>query len=429
VTTSSPPLSLQDEVARLWGSDPDAMADPSPLWRRLHEEAPVYRFRSSWLFSRHADVKTILTHSTEWFGAMGVPRESEEAAAILAQLDGPDRDALEQLMEFESLFMSRTGDFTRHARLRRIAHRAFVPRRIAEMRAITERYTDELLDELEGGAKIDLAEFCYRLPLMVMASILGVPHDEHELVHSWSNKLARATHRNPIDPVAIHEGLSAMKEFRGYVDRIVEQHRGDPASVSSLVGSMLDAEQGEQATPDELTAMFVNFLFAGHETTSNLIAIGLAGLLQSPDEWRRLADDPSLAADATEELLRFVSPAQFGPIDAAQDFELGGVRVRKGDTVVTVLAAANRDPAVFADPDTLDLTRANARDHLAFGIGPRYCLGQALARLEGEIVFSELARRFPELTLDADRLEFHGVSMLRRLKSLPVSLGAPRPAA
>jgi cytochrome P450 len=292
------------------------------------------------------------------------------------------------------------------------------------MREITEHYTAQLLDELDGKQSVDLAEFCYRLPLMVMASILGVPHDEHELVHSWSNKLARATHRNPIDPAAIHAGVEAMHAFRTYVDRIVEQHRRDPASVSPLVASMLDAEQDEQATPEEMTAMFVNFLFAGHETTSNLIAIGLASLLQHPDQWRLLVDDPSLAPDAVEELLRYVSPAQFGPIDAAQDFELGGVEIHAGDTLVTVLAAANRDPAVFPDPDRLDVTRPNARDHLAFGIGPRYCLGQALARLEGEIVFSEMARRFPGLTLADPALEFHGVSMLRRLKRLPVHLRA-----
>jgi cytochrome P450 len=317
----------------------------------------------------------------------------------------------------------------RHARLRRIAHRAFVPRRITEMYSVTERYTHQLLDELEDAPTVDLVEFCYRLPLMVMATILGVPHDEHELVHRWSNKLARATHRNPIDPLAIHAGVEAMGEFSAYVDRIVEQHRRDPGSVSPLVASMLDAEHGERATPEELTAMFVNFLFAGHETTSNLLAIGLGALLQHPEEWQRLAADPSLAAEATEELLRFVSPAQFGPIDAVQDFTLGGIDVRKGDTVVTVLAAANRDPVVFPEPDRLDITRSNARDHLAFGIGPRYCLGQALARLEGEIVFSELARRFPELALAGPELEFHGVSMLRRLKSLPVRLGTVRPAA
>jgi cytochrome P450 len=414
--------SLDDALSALWASEPEALSDPYPVWRSLRDEAPVHRFGDSVLFSRHADVRAILTKSTEWFGVMGVPRPATAEEALLFQLPADDLRALRELQHFDDLIISRTGDFTRHGRLRRIAHRAFTPRRIVEIREIAYRYVDELLAPLGDRGVHDLAKFCYRLPLALIATMLGVPQDEHERVHAWTAKLARSTHRSPPDPAAWHAAVAALADFTDYVGQIVARHRSDPGSVSELVASMLDAEQGERATAEELTAMFVNFLFAGHETTSNLISIGLAELLRHPDQWQRLAADPSLAPAATEELLRFVSPAQFGAINATSDFTLGGIDIEAGETVYTMIAAANRDADVFTDPDTLDITRPNRREHLAFGVGPRYCLGQALARMEGDVVFSELARRFPNMRLATGELEWHGVSMLRRLKTLPVAL-------
>jgi cytochrome P450 len=335
---------------------------------------------------------------------------------------------MQAVADFEDLFMSRTGNKERWARLRRIAHRAFTPRRIEAMEPEIRRFQDELLEPVAaaGSDVVDLAEFCYRLPLNVIAAMLGVPQEDHERVHAWTAKLARSTWRDPTKPEVLHDAVTAMDEFRAYVGAIIDQHRSDPGSISPLVASMLDAEEEERATPDELTAMFVNFLFAGHETTSNLFSIGLAELLRNRDQYELLAERPELAADATEELLRYVSPAQFAPADIAADFEVDGHTIRRHDTVMIMGAAANRDPRVFPDPDRLDITRENARDHLGFGFGPRYCLGQALARMEAEIVFSTVPHRFPRMQLATDELRFHGVAMLRRLVDLPVQPGLPR---
>jgi cytochrome P450 len=416
--------SLDEDLGRLFDSDPAAMADPAAVYRRLHLEGDrFHRYESSILFSRYDDVRTLKSNSLDWIGAIGVARESAHAKAYVAQLAPEHREAMQAVADFEDLFMSRTGNHERWARLRRIAHRAFTPRRIDAMQVEIERNQDELLEAVAGAEVCDLAEFCYRLPLMVIASMLGVPVADHELVHAWTAKLARSTWRDPSKPETLHAAVTAMDEFRGYVDEIVEQHRSDPGSVSPLVAAMLDAEEEERATPDELTAMFVNFLFAGHETTSNLFSIGLAELLRNREQYELLAGRPELASDATEELLRYVSPAQFAPCDIRADFVLDGFEVHRHDTVMIMGAAANRDPLMFPEPDRLDITRPNAKEHLAFGFGPRYCLGQALARLEAHAVFSTVPSRFPEMTLATDELEWHGVAMLRRLVALPVRPG------
>jgi cytochrome P450 len=217
--------------------------------------------------------------------------------------------------------------------------------------------------------------------------------------------------------------IEAVHEFRAYLSAIVDAHREDPSSVSPLVASMLDAEQDERLSLDELVAMFANLSFAGHETTANLISIGIVELLLHNEQWRLLSDDPSLAAGATEELLRWVTPVQFIRRMVAEELEVAGEHAEAGQTVLLLLAGANRDPDVFADSESLDITRGDAREHLSFGFGPRYCLGVSLARMEGEIAFRRLAERHPRLQLADEPLEWHGAAMLRRLKRVPVRLG------
>jgi cytochrome P450 len=416
---------IDAELARLFGSDPAAMDRPELVYRRLLDDDHLrfHRYESAVLFSHYEDVRALKANSLEWIGASGVARDSRHATAYAERLSADDRVALQAVADFENLFLSRTGSRERWERLRRISHRAFTPRRVQEMHDEIVSYLDELLAPLAAEGECDLAELCYRLPLMVIASILGIDPSDHARVHEWTGRIARSTWRDPARPERLHESLAAIEEFRAYVDEIVERHRRDPDSVSDLVAALLDAEADEQAMPAELTALFVNFLFAGHETTSNLFSIGLAELLRHRDQYDLLAGDPSLAPRATEELLRFVSPAQFAPADIRADFELGGFRVEKGETVMIMSAAANRDQRVFSDPDRLDLRRENAKEHLAFGFGPRYCLGQALARLEAHVFFSTVPARFPGMELATKSLSWHGVAALRRLEHLPVRLG------
>ena len=170
--------------------------------------------------------------------------------------------------------------------------------------------------------------------------------------------------------------------------------------------------------------MFIVLLFAGHETTTNLLGTGLLELLRHPDQWALLREDPELAPSAIEELLRWVTPIQWLAPVATQDTELAGQPVGEGDTVVAVLACANRDPDVFARADQLDITRSDSREHLSLGLGPHFCLGASLTRLEGKIVFDTLLRRFPEIALAEETLDWQGSSMFRGLAGLPVELGA-----
>jgi cytochrome P450 len=263
------------------------------------------------------------------------------------------------------------------------------------------------------------------LPLMLICDMLGVPSGDRDLVHGWSTRLGR--NRGGTEPAPLVDAAAAMREFRAYVRAMLHEHRAS-RTLPPLVGALVGAEHEERLSELELTAMFVILLFAGHETTTNLLGIGLVELLRRPDQQRRLTADPSLSAQATEELLRFVSPVQYLGRTALADTTLGGQAIPSGAYVVPVIASANRDPSVFPDGDELDLGRLNAREHLALGFGIHFCLGASLARLEGEVAFAVLARRFPDLALaaDPDELAWVGHSMLRRLERVPVQLGADR---
>ncbi len=188
----------------------------------------------------------------------------------------------------------------------------------------------------------------------------------------------------------------------------------------------MEAEGSERLSGEEMTANFVVLLFAGHETTTNLIALGLRELLLDREQWQRLVDDPTMIRGAVEELLRWVSPVQWISRVAALDQEIAGVEVARGDAVHLVLGAANRDPAVFADPETLDVGRADANEHLALGFGPHFCLGNALARLEARIALEALVRRFPDIDLAGEPESWTGAAMLRTITDLPVVMGADR---
>jgi hypothetical protein len=200
------------------------------------------------------------------------------------------------------------------------------------------------------------------------------------------------------------------------------EHRARPEA-TDLIRMLIGAEQEERVTEEELAALFVQLLFAGHETTSTLISVGLLGLLRAPEQWRALVEDPSLIPNAIEELLRIVSPAQFVSRLTTEDMELGGTAIAADTAVLLVLAGANRDPTVFADPDVIDVRRVAARHNLTFAVGPHFCLGAALARLEARVVLKTITVRYPKLELAGDDMTWHGGAMLRRLSHLPLRLG------
>jgi cytochrome P450 len=408
---------LQSRWERLLSSDPDAMAGSFELFAELREAAPVHEFPTMALVTRHADVKPLIRDGTRYSNASR--RLGSMAEANRARLSESARPAFDAVTAFEAMYVSRT-DGEVHTRLRRIAHRAFTPRRIAELEARTREYVDQMLTAMADEATPDVMDLAYRLPLMLIADLLGVPQEDRERIHEWSSKLGR--NRGGVEEGPLLEANEAMGEFRAYVDQMLVEHRG-AADTGDLVSALVGAEQEERLGSQELAAMFVVLLFAGHETTTNLIGVGTRALLEHPDQWRALCANPALAGAATEELLRFTTPVQFGNRLPLVDVEIAGHVVPAGKTVIPLHAAANRDPRTFEAPDTLDITRKNAGQHVALGFGPHFCLGASLARLEGRIVFEQLATRYPGLELAADEFEWIGNASLRRLRELPVRLG------
>jgi cytochrome P450 len=269
---------------------------------------------------------------------------------------------------------------------------------------------------------VDLMPLAYRVPLMIVGDLLGAPAGDREQIHSWSRRIAGNLGTYEVETLL--DAHAAYREFSAYVDSLVAGHRGRSGESTDLVSALVGAEEEQRLTTQDLVSMFIVLLFAGHETTSNLISIGLYELLRRRDEWAQLTADPTVAAAAVEELLRFVSPVQWNLRQAMAEVDVRGVRIRAGQDVQVILASANRDPEVFKRPDELDLDRPDAAQHIAFGYGAHFCLGSALARLEGRIVLGTLAARYPELTLATENLEWTGTANLRRLRALPVRLGA-----
>lgn len=407
-----------EELTAIFASEPSAIADPFPIWNLLREAAPVHRHGSVVLVSRYADVKALQRDGVNLSNRYAI--DGTLVAANYARLTAEQVTAAKEIAALEALYMPRSDGDT-HTRLRGIAHRVFTPRRVASMRASIERYTDLLIGELDSGSPVDFrATFAYKLPMMAIAEMLGVPEADRETVNDWSGKLAR--NRGGDDPVAVMEAYRAMVEFRRYVeDTIIPERRRRPGT--DLVSALMEAAEGEQLSDEELTAMFIVLLFAGHETTTNLLSAGLLELMRHRDQWQLLVDDPSLVPGAVEELLRWVSPVQWLGRVAANDLTIGDLPVARSESVFLLIAAGNRDGEQFPEPDRLDVTRANAKNHLSLGFGPHFCLGNSLARMEATIVFTTLVRRFPDLRLVDDAPGWTGNAMLRSLRTLPIALG------
>lgn len=415
-------MTREDALEAFLGSDPGVIGDPYPLYAELREAgANVWHAPGPAHFvTRYADVLAALQNAGPV--SQGGYQRGTRAQAIEARLAPADRTLLHEVFAFESLYVSR-NDGDDHLRLRRLAHRAFTPRRVAELHASVQRFADELIDGWGDAGEVDvMSTLAARLPLMVIADLLAVPQADRQLVRDWSDTISR--NRGGADVEALRAGHAAIEEFRAYVAQLVKDKRRN-GDGSELVLALLEAaEDGERLGADELVAMFVILLFAGNETTTNLIGSGLRALLLQRDQWERLCADPELVEPGVEELLRYDSPVQFLLKVAAEELEIGGRPVAEGDTIILSLGSANRDPEQFPAADRLDVGRRPNR-HVALGFGPHFCLGNALARLEGQVVLRALTERYPrlELAVDPGELVWHGNAMLRGLRELPVALG------
>jgi cytochrome P450 len=310
-----------------------------------------------------------------------------------------------------------------HTRLRRLVSRAFTPRRIRELESKIREFTDLLLDRIAGKRGIDvMADLANPLPVMVISNMLGVPHEHYSMFKQWSDTVVESDNTPPGMPLpqTVHDAFTALRDYF-----IVEIEKRQRNPGDDLVSVLVAAHEGseEVLSANELVAFVVILLLAGNETTTNLIGNGMLALTRHPGQLERLACSPELMPSAIEEMLRYDGPVQATMRHIRQDIEIGGTTVAAGSLIFVLLAAADRDPAQFREPETFDIARA-PNDHLAFGEGIHFCLGAPLARMEGAIAIGSLLARYKRIrpaTPEAP-LTYKGSFFLRGLASLPLEV-------
>jgi len=388
--------------------DPEVLANPYPLFHRLRNEDPVHWdvFLHAWVVTRYADVLEVLHN----FSADRTPTPEQLDAMGLSQLSPIARVMVKQM-----LFM----DAPAHTRLRGLASRAFTPARVETLRVHIREIVNGLLDKVADNGCMDvITDLAEPLPAIVTAEMLGVPVSDCVKLKAWSADFAEMLGNFQHNPDHTQRVLQTLEEMTDYFRQAISALRLHPKE--GLIHAFLTAEiDGDRLTEEEVIANTIVTMVGGQETTTNLIGNGLLTLLRNPKEMARLRDDLSLIPSAVEEMLRYESPSQHTARIAPRDWELGGKTIRKRDAVIAVMAAANRDPERFADPDRFDITRSENR-HLAFGYAAHFCFGAPLARLEGQIAFDALLSRLPEIALEPRPLTWRTNLGLRGLRSLPV---------
>jgi cytochrome P450 len=378
--------------------------DPYPAYAALRADEPVREVQrpdgTVWLLSRYADVRA----------ALADPRLSKDWRHTLP----PEQRAA---MPATPIPMMILMDPPEHTRLRKLVSRSFTLRRMEELRPRVAEIADELLDALPPAGRVDLmAEYAFLLPVFVICELLGVPKEDRDEFAAWS--------RTMVDESTQDASQAASAALYEYLGRLVgaKRARPDDALLSALVEV---AEDGDRLSQEELVAMGMMLLIAGHETTVNLIGNGVLALLTHPGQRALLRERPDLLPAAVEEFLRWDSPVHSAPVRfAAEDVEYSGVTIPAGSVVTLSLAAANRDAGRFDDAEDLCLAR-DAGGHVAFGHGLHHCLGAQLARIEGQEAIGALLARRPELALavDAQELLHRRSTLIRGLTELPVELG------
>jgi cytochrome P450 len=307
-----------------------------------------------------------------------------------------------------------------HTRLRGLVSKAFTPRMIEGLRPRIQQLVDELLDPVQSSGQMNfINDFARPLPAIVIAEMLGVPPEDRAQFAVWTNDLAQIFDGTNTTIEGLMQSLNGIADFIDYLREIIRKRRTDPRD--NLLQAMISAEeQGDKLSEEELLGNCVLLLAAGHGTTTHLLGNGLLALLRHTDQLARWKNDPSLAPYAVAELLRYDSPVQLNSRRPIENVELGGKHIEANQEVVMLLGAANHDPAQFANPDQLDLTRPENR-HMAFGLGIHFCLGAPLARLEGEIAFNTLLRRLPNLQLATEEVEWIPSVAFRGMAELPVT--------
>jgi len=393
--------------------DPEVLANPYPLFHRLRTEDPVHwdPFLHAWVVTRYKDVVTVLHH----YSAERTPTPKQLAAMGLASLN-----PIAEIMVKQMLFL----DPPAHARLRSLASEAFSPQRVEVLRWHIREITDRLLDKVQAKGHMDvIADLAEPLPCIVTAEMLGVPVEDYQQLKAWSQDFAEMLGNFQHNPERAPRILKSVLEMADYFRSAMREQRLHPRD--GLVSSLMNAEiQGDRLSEEEVVANCIVTMVGGQETTTNLIGNGVLALLRNPDQLEKLRSDLSLIPSAVEELLRYESPSQHTARLAPEDTILGGRRIQKRQAVIAVMAAGNRDPERFPDPDRLDITRADNR-HLAFGWAAHFCFGAALARIEGQVAFELMLRRLPHWAFEPGPLVWRSNLGLRGLTKLLLRFGEP----
>lgn len=348
---------------------PEFTENPYRMYDRLREKGPVHRMRllDAWMITGYRETDSVLRdHRTFTNGDRGFAFTD---IRTLLHSDPPD-----------------------HTRLRALVVKAFASRAVARMEGRIRQIADDLLDAVEDSGRFDVMKsFAAPLPVIVIAEMMGIPPEDRDRFRTWSDDLALS-----VEPILSQRQIAAIRkswdEIFDYFDRIIDRKRKEPGD--DLISALIAAEEeGAKLTHDEVLSTLMLLLVAGNETTRNLIGNGLLALLNHPDQLRSLRDDPGLMDGAVAELLRYDSPVQLDGRYIREDCTVGGKRLRAGQQVLCALGAANRDPSVFAEPHRLNIARDEA-SHISFGRGIHYCLGAALAMLEGKVALGALLERF-----------------------------------
>ncbi|HKW06886.1 MAG TPA: cytochrome P450 [Candidatus Dormibacteraeota bacterium] len=389
--------------------DPEVLADPYPLYRRLREERPVHwdPYLHAWVVTRYRDV----VHVLHRFSADRTPTPEKLQAMGMEMLT-----PIARVMVMQMLFL----DPPEHMRIRRLAASVFTPRTVERLRGHIQDITDSLIDEVAASGEMEVMEqLANPLPAIVTAEMLGVPPSDHLKLKAWSQDFAEVLgnfQHNPDHAAKVARSLEEMTAY--FRDAARRQADGDG---EGLIHALATAEvNGDRFTEEEVIANTIVTMVGGQETTTNLIGNGLLALLRNPGEMERLRTEPSIINPAVEELLRYEAPSQQTARLAPEDTEIDGNVIREKQAVIAVMGAANRDPERFPDPDRLDLTREDNR-HLAFGWASHFCFGAPLARIEGEIAFSTMLGRLHDVRLKPGPLSWRANLGLRGLTALPIT--------
>lgn len=405
-------LATVDLTSAAFRSNPHPVYDQMRLHRpRLLEENDNYR---EWQFTRHEDVSFVLKD----------PRFIKESARLsppAAQTEPEpeaapaNRNPLYQMFDNWMLFR----DPPNHTRLRSLVNQAFTPRMIDRLQPRIESIAATLLAPLREQGAFDLINaYAFPLPVIVIAEMLGVPTEDRPLFREWSTAISSTIEFGNVAEGTIERGGIMAAQVMDYFRQLVRQRRKAPQS--DVISTMIAAEEaGTRLTEDELLATCVLLLFAGHETTLNLIGNSVSLLLAHPEAERLVRTEPNIMPSAVDEFLRYESPVQLTNRFAAQDVLIHGDQIKRGDNINVFLGAANRDPEIFANPHQLDVLRHPNR-HLAFAAGPHFCIGAPLARMEGEVALSALLSTFAVIEPDYTDVPWRESGVFRGPVSLPV---------